>query len=253
MTNKRFEKTPPIWEGVYQSWEEAAADGKGFQNERWLQRIVQQLEDYLQESQILGSQALPARPSSLPMLCSITKPDSIVDFGGSSGWLWHYLKECIPDLLVKKYNIIEIDEICKYFNNSNYHQDQPVSYFSYQDFTGNCDILYTNSTLHYIKDDKIFFRLIEKTKSKYLLVEDFLGGNFNEFFSTQIYYNDRIPVKFRNKRNFISDIRNLSFELLLSKDYVTSIRGKIQPFPMSNLPEKNRVKYGETLLFKRLN
>ena len=56
-------------------------------------------------------------------------------------------------------------------------------------------------------------------------------------------------------RNFdaLMDIRNLSFELLLSRDYITSIRGKIQPFPMSNLPEKNRVRHGETLLFKRVN
>jgi putative methyltransferase (TIGR04325 family) len=253
MTNKRFEKTPPNWEGVFQSWEEAVADGKGFQGERWLQRIVQQLEDYLQESQKFGSQALPARPSSLPMLCSITKPDSIVDFGGSSGWLWHYLKECIPDLLVKEYNIIEIDEICKYFNNSNYHHDQPVSYFSYQDFTGNCDILYTNSTLQYIEDDRILFRLIEKLQPKYLLIEDFLGGEFEDYFSSQIYYENRIPVKFRNRKNFISNIKSLSFELLLSKDYITTTRGIIQPFPMLNIPENKRISYGQTLLFKALN
>ena len=255
MVDKRPEKTPPIWEGVYQTWQEAAASavGKGFSGQRWLDRIVQQLEDYNIDRKKYGNLALPPRPSSLPMVCSLTNPESIVDFGGSSGWVWYYLKECIVDILVTKYNVIENNEICQHFTNLNYHVDQPINYFTYQNFSGNCDILYTNSALHYIKDDKIFFRLIEKTKSKYLLVEDFLGGDFNDFFSTQIYYDDRIPVKFRNKKNFISDIRDLSFELLLSKDYITSIRGKIQSFPMSNLPEKNRVRYGETLLFKRLN
>jgi len=253
MVDKSPKKTPPVWEGVYQTWHEATSMGEGFSSQRWLKRIVQQLEDYHKDRKIHGNLVLPPRPSSLPILCSLTNPDSIVDFGGSSGWVWYYMKECIPNLSIKKYDIIENDEICQYFTNLNYHVDQPISYFTYQNFAGNCDILYTNSTLQYIKDDKIFFRLIENTKSKYLLVEDFLGGDFDDFFSTQIYFDDRISVKFRNRENFISDIRNLSFELLLSKDYITSTRGKIQPFPMSNLPEKNRVRYGETFLFKRLN
>ena len=135
----------------------------------------------------------------------------------------------------------------------NYHDSQPIHYFTSDKYESNCDILYTNSTLQYIKNDEVFFHLIEKTTPKYLLVEDFLGGDFDDYFSTQIYYDDRIPVKFRNKKNFINNIRDLSFELLLSKVYITSHRGKIQPFPMTNLPENNRVKYGKTLLFKRVN
>jgi putative methyltransferase (TIGR04325 family) len=253
MVDKSPQKTPPIWEGVYQTWQEAAAVGKGFSSQRWLERIVQQLEDYHKDRKLHGNMALPPRPSSLPLLCSIVKAESIVDFGGSSGWVWYYMKECIPNLSIKKYDIIENNEVCKIFANSNYNVDHPISFYTYQNFSGSCDILYTNSTLHYIEDDETFFHLIEKSNPKYLLVEDFLGGDFNNYFSTQIYYDDRIPVKFRNKNKFINDIKKLSFELLLSKDFVTSIRGKTQPFSMSNLPEKNRVKYGETLLFKRLN
>jgi putative methyltransferase (TIGR04325 family) len=253
MVDKSPKKTPPIWEGVYQTWQEAAEVGKGFSSQRWLKRVVQQLDDYHKDRKLHGNMALPPRPCSLPMLCDLTNLDSIVDFGGSSGWVWYYMKECIPNLSIKKYDIIENDEICQFFTNSNYHVDHPISYSTYQNFAGNCDILYTNSTLQYIKDDEIFFRLIEKTNPKYLLVEDLLGGDFDDYFSTQIYYDERIPVKFRNKKNFINNIRDLSFELLSSKDYITSIRGEIQPLPMSNLPEKNRVKYGKTLLFKGVN
>ena len=253
MVDKNPKKTPPVWEGVYQTWQEAAAVGKGFSGQRWLKSIVQQLEDYHKDRKLHGNMALPPRPCSLPLICCIVMPESIVDFGGSSGWVWYYINECIPNLSIKKYDIIENDEIYEHFTNSNYHDDQPIHYFTSDKYGSNCDILYTNSTLQYIKDDKIFFHLIEKTNPKYLFIEDFLGGDFNDYFSMQIYYDDRIPVKFRNKKNFINDIRDLSFELLLSKDYITSIRGKIQSFPMSNLPEKNRVRYGETLLFNRLN
>ncbi len=251
MVDKSPEKTPPIWKGVYQTWEKAAAVGKGFSGQRWLKRIVQQLDDYHKDRKLHGSFALTPRPCSLPLLCCIVKPESIVDFGGSSGWVWYYMKECIPNLSIKKYDIIENDEIFKHFTNLNYHVDQPISYFTYQNFASNCDILYTNSTLQYIKDDKIFFHLIEKANPKYLLIEDFIGGDFNDYFSTQIYYDDGIPVKFRNKKNFISYIRDLSFELLLSKNYRTEHRGKIQYLPMLNLPKDKRVRFGKTLLFKR--
>ena len=185
--NKRPEKTPPIWEGVYQTWQEAAAVGKGFSSQRWLDRIVQQLEDYNIDRKKYGNLAMPPRPSSLPMLCSLTNPESIVDFGGSSGWVWYYLKECIADLLVMKYDIIENNKIYEYFKNSNYHDGQPIYYYTIDKYDSNCDILYTNSTLHYIKDDKLFFQLIERTKPKYLLIEDFVGGDFDDYYTTQIY------------------------------------------------------------------
>ena len=253
MADNSPEKTPLVWEGVYQTWGEALAAGEGFSGKRWLDRIVQQLEDYSIDRKKYGNLALPPRPSSLPMLCSLTKSDSIVDFGGSSGWAWYYLKECIDDLLVKRYDIVEIGEICQHFTNSNYHDNQPIHYFTSDEYEGNCDILYTNSALQYIEDDEIFFRLIEGTKPKYLLVEDFLGGAFDNFYSRQIYYDSRIPVKFRNQRNFVSNLLDLSFELQLSKDYITSIRGRIQQFPMSNMPEDKRLRFGQTLLFTKVN
>ena len=46
MVDNHPEKTPPVWEGVYETWEEATAAGKGLSGKRWLNRIVQQLEDY---------------------------------------------------------------------------------------------------------------------------------------------------------------------------------------------------------------
>ena len=253
MVDKSPEKTPPVWEGVYQTWHEATSMGEGFSGQRWLKRIVQQLEDYHKDRKLHGNLGLPPRPCSLPILCSLTNPDSIVDFGGSSGWVWYYMKECIPNLSIKKYDIIENDEICQYFKNSNYHDDQLIHYFTSNEYDGNCDILYTNSTLQYIKDDIMFFRFIERTKPRYLLVDDFLGGEFDDYFSTQIYYDIKIPVKFRNQIKFKSCIESLSYELLFLKNYVTTIRGVVQPFPMSNMPKDKRVRFGKTLLFKKVN
>ena len=84
------------------------------------------------------------------------------------------------------------------------------------------------------------------------MIEDFIGGDFDTYFSNQIYYEDRIPVKFRNKNSFIKRIEDLSFELLFSDNYITEHQGKIQKFPMSAIPISKQVKYGKTLLFKKI-
>ena len=36
-----------------------------------------------------------------------------------------------------------------------------------------------------------------------ILLEDIYVGDFDDFYTAQIYYEDRIPVKFRNKEKFI--------------------------------------------------
>ena len=253
IVDKIPKKTPPTWEGVYQTMQEAAAVGNGFSGKRWLERVFQQLEDYNLDRKKNGNKALPPRPSSLPFLCSLTNPNSIVDFGGSSGWLWYYIKECIPYLSIEKYDIIEIENICRHFKTSNFHDGSPINYYLSHEIITNYDILYTNSMLQYIENDELFLNIIQTTSPKYILIDNFLGGMINDYISTQIYYEDRIPVKLRNSVDFIDKIKLLNFELIYTAPYIQEIRGIIQPFQMDAFPEKMRFKYGINFLLKKMN
>nr|WP_242508086.1 hypothetical protein [Leptospira mayottensis] len=89
MKKKMVQTSKPllIWDGIFSSWEEAirsagGADGeKGFSNERWFERILDQLNTFRSEIKEFGI-AVPPRPTNLPMVASLTNSKTIVDFGG---------------------------------------------------------------------------------------------------------------------------------------------------------------------------
>ena len=214
-----------------------------------MKKILGELDDYRLEKR-QNSIVAPLRPCDLPLLCAITKAQSIVDYGGSSGWVWDYLKECNLEYNIERYIVIEIKNIVDYFNNSNIHSN-PVRYMTVEEYNGNCNIFYTNSVLQYIGDDTIFFNLISRINPDFILIEDFLGGDIDEYYSLQIYYEDRIPQKFRNIGTFISQMKNIDYMLILEKPYITAQRGKIRTLSMSNFPKEKILLYTKTLIFKK--
>jgi putative methyltransferase (TIGR04325 family) len=250
MPNDTEPLSPHIWEGVYESAAAAAGVGEGFRDDRWIKKITSQLEDYLTDVAKKGSSATPPRPSLLPFLCALTNPLSVLDLGGSSGWVWHYTKQCVPNWTPKTFNIIEIPAICQYFSNSDYHLDEPIQYVCLEEVDADCDVLYANSVLQYVCEDELFIGLIARARPSYILIEDFLGGAFEDFYSTQLYSEDKIPVKFRNRGKFLASLNN--YQLILSKSYIATLWGKIMPLPMKNFPPEKRVEHGEILLLKKI-
>lgn len=239
-----------IWEGVYKTLEEAKAKGKGFASSRWKERINSQLLNYRDEIQD-HSLVMPARMSDLPFLVTLTNARRIVDFGGSSGWVYDFLNQAMPNNNIEDYVIFELEEIVQYMQDAELHS-APVSYISdIGDF--NCergvDIFYTNSVLQYIYDDASIQEVINKSKPKWLLIDDFIGGDFENYFSLQNYYESHIPIIFRNRKDFIDSLKE--YELMLSKPYRAEIFGAIQELPMNNFPIDKRVRFGETLLLRR--
>jgi len=250
--------SPHIWSGCFDRWEMACSVGSGFDSGRWQDRIKLQLTDYLEDIAKYGHQAIPPRPSQLPLLVAVSSPRSkafsIVDFGGSSGWGFHYLMQCAPNCRVDRYDIIELPSVCEIFEDEALCGNGVVNWLSQPDpiGIGIYDIVYVNSVLQYLgsaEAERPFFSLVERSKARYVLIDDFLGVNSPTYYSVQHYYDDRIPVVFRNRNEFISRIENMSYELIMSCPYITTVRGKIEPFPMENMPEDKRVRFGESMLF----
>lgn len=245
-------KVQNIWDGIYHSFNEAKSKGKAFSSKRWLGRITDQLLDYRNEVQREDSTSvLPPRISELPILTADIKPSSIIDFGGSSGWTYEYLKNSVSNLSLDIYLVIEIDEIVNHAKEKKFH-GPPVSFQTDAGNVKSADILYTNSVLQYVHDDSIFSKLIESTNPEYILIEDFIGGEFDDYYTLQNYYEYRIPVKFRNRKEFLSNIQKYGYELIISKPYPSIIYEKIIKFPMDNFPEDKQVGYSETILFRRI-
>ena len=78
---------------------------------------------------------------------------------------------------------------------------------------------------------------MQNLKSEYVLIEDFYGGDFDDYYSQQIYYDSKITVKHRNLKRFIFKLINHGYKLLYQRPYMGPIRGAYGLLPMSNLPK----------------
>ena len=250
MNNFDYTKTPPSFEGIFNNWQLPKKQGKGLRSIRWLDRIKSQLDEYRSELK-KNSLCSPPRPSDLPYFCNDNNIKSIIDFGGSSGWLWDYIKTTCLDTNIEKYNIIETLEVCDFVKNNSLHK-KPVLYNTYENFNNLGDLVYCNSVLQYFDNEEYFLDLIKKSDAKIILLEDLYIGDFDDFYSTQVYYEDRIPVKFRNGKKFLNLFKNLGFSLILIKPYICEHRGIVQPLPMEGFPIDKKIKYSSTVLFKRI-
>ena len=140
-------KTPSSFGGIYKNWETANKVGEGLKSKRWLNRIKDQLLDYrknLKNDKI----SEPTRPSDLPIICSIYKVKTIVDFGGSSGWLWNYIKAANNDINIDKYNIVETKEVCNFMKKNKLHT-KPVIYSTMKEYNESADVFYCNIVIQY--------------------------------------------------------------------------------------------------------
>jgi putative methyltransferase (TIGR04325 family) len=242
-----------IWNGVYESWEEVSAvlqdGGDAFQSDRWLERITQQLLDYRAAHATHGA-ALPPRPCSLPWVAALTQPRSILDFGGSSGWVWEYLKNSLPRNCIVSYVILEIASVAVYMRGRALH-GEPVTYRSLDEPVEPCDLLYANSVLQYIASNAPLVATIEQTTPQYVFLEDVVAKNSNDWFTTQAYFDAPIPYRFLGLQRLIDDLSRIGYHELARCPYGSPVFGTVKPFEMLNFPEHQRLQYSLSLLFSR--
>ena len=242
-------ETPNIFNGVYNSFEEAVIQlrGAGFSSVDWLERERNRFLTYRELCSLKVTP--PPRVCNLPFLVALSGAKSIADFGGSTGWAWEYLRSSGTARTIEKYFVIELEASCRYF--ASLHT-RPVEYLTSLPPDEHIDILYTNSMIQYIADDESFFAILRNQRPTYLLIDDFLGGLISEFFSVQKYYEHQLVVKFRNIPRFIEGIVSIGYELVVAVPTVNPILGRITQLPTSNLPLKNQSGWPMTFLFKRI-
>ncbi len=245
-----------IWDGLYKSWADALAASKtkhedSLSGGRWLSRISQQRVNFIKEFDQYAM-AMPPRPCNLPIVYGITQPTSIVDFGGSSGWSWEYLKRTVVNQLVKSYLVVETDEVVGYMKNF-FSGDPAIKYCNFDDVSNKCDLLYCNSVLQYFESNEPFFSLIKRTRPKFILMDDLVAVSGNDFFTTQKYYEGRLAYRFIGLINFLEDLRIYGYREVVRFPYGSPVNGCIQPFQMSNFSKEKQLRYSWTIFFEKIN
>ncbi|EKR17038.1 hypothetical protein LEP1GSC019_3729 [Leptospira interrogans serovar Pyrogenes str. 2006006960] len=230
-----------FWDGVFLSWEDAICsagdvDGeKGFSNEKWFERILEQLSFFRSEIKEFGI-AVPPRPTNLPTVVSLTNSKTIVDIGGSSGWIYDYLDSIELPSEIKKYSILEISDIIS--RSKRFNHSRKVQFYTDFKKIRSCDLLYTNSVIQYFPTNEYLIEIIDQVKPKYILADDLYAGDNEEFFSNQISYEKKFPHRFLNFKKFRKEISKEGYRMILKQPFDTPILGKYQPKPMGSLPEK---------------
>ena len=247
----------PIWNGPFQTWEEACRAARNhdvkspaFSSERWLQRITQQLLDYRNEYRQFGI-AQPPRPCNLPLACAMASANSIIDFGGSSGWCYEYLQNTLPTHKTSSYVIVELESVVKHMQTGGLY-DNFINYQTLEDPLGPCDLLYSNSVLQYLESNAPLLSLIERSVPNYIFLEDIVAKGEVDFFGTQSYGGSAIPYRFIGLENLLKDLSSMGYYGIVQSPYLSPVLGVLKPFPMENFPEKFQLRYSSSILLSRV-
>lgn len=244
-----------IWNGIYRSWDQASEAAKvigaggGLASDPWFQRITQQLLDYRDEIGKYGV-AMPPRPSNLPLVCAMTSPYAIIDFGGSSGWCWDYLQNSVSNHRINSYVVIETGEVVNYMSASGLHK-KPVEYKTISDSINACDLLYCNSDLQYFSSNAPLISLVGRTTPEYILLEDLIAKGEDDFITVQTYYNSGIPYRFIGLTKLLSELFDQGYTELARYPYASPILGVIKPLEMDNFPQENQNRYSLSILLRK--
>lgn len=244
-----------IWSGVYSSWDEACSfininqKKNGLTSLRWFQRINQQLEDYKSQIKKYGIE-IPPRMNNLTAVCSVNNCKSILDFGGSSGWMYHYLKETVLNFQINSYFVIETEEVVNYMK-SIVNTDSVLKYGTVESIGGHFDILYCNSVLQYLSSNLQLISIIKKVNPNHILLDDLVGFSGDEFYTVQNYYDSAMPYRFINLDKLIEELAILGYVPILKMPYTSPILGVISPLKMSNFPKEKQLRYSVTILFRK--
>lgn len=244
-----------IWNGIYRSWDQASEAAKvigaggGLASDPWFQRITQQLLDYRDEIGKYGV-AMPPRPSNLPLVCAMTSPYAIIDFGGSSGWCWDYLKNSVSNHRINSYVVIETEEVVNYMGASGLHNNS-VQYKTINDSIQVCDLLYCNSVLQYFSSNAPLISLIERIAPEYILLEDLVANGEDDFYTVQNYSNSGIPYRFIGLARILSELLDYGYVEQFRCPYASPILGAIKPLDMGNFPQENQNRYSLSILLRK--
>ena len=244
-----------IWKGIYPTWTSACEAAKvmgsdvGFSDDRWFQRIKQQLLDYRNELQQYGV-AMPPRPSNLPLVCAIVDPNSVLDFGGSSGWCWDYLKSSVVSHHINSYQIVETKDVVNFMNESKLHND-PVQYMTIDAKIKSCDLFYCNSVLQYFESNAILMQLIEQTKPRYILLDELAAKGGEDLYSLQTSYDSKIPYRFIGLSKLLAELEHHGYDEMARYPYASPILGVIKPFEMENFPKEKQLRYSLSVLLQK--
>jgi putative methyltransferase (TIGR04325 family) len=249
--------TSRVWDGVYSTFSEAAAEGAVFEQTIWLEKIVERARQSVMQSggaaavasiAVTSDYALPFVAASIAC-CG--RPLRILDFGGGMGASFLSLVKMLSADQSIDFVIVENSAVCKagqkFFKEDSrisFREDVPSPDDSY-------DIIHCGSSLHYVDDWKGLLDRFALLQPAYILFADLPAADNQSFVTTQMYYGQRIPVHFWNLDEFASCVLAQGYELILKSRYRGYYLDRDADLPTAHFDPDHRLTYLSQLIFHR--
>lgn len=260
--NKEGGDSFSLWEGVFFSLEEiynredlVIGTEENYDSQYWIEKECKVLLSYREKSKTGVDKNYPPKNSSLPLFFSLINPGKILDYGGSNGWVFDFLKTTISETLFQKitgYSVYDFKKSCEFF--SPLHSE-PVNYLSEIESLEEVDLLYSNSTLQYILEEDEWTRVISKTNPKWILLDDFFCHDHDEdYFTLQKYRGRKMIVKFRSINKFKNYLEKIGYEVVCIFPFISGYKTKSDNnfLDMGEVPKEFRINYSQSILIRRL-
>jgi len=248
MIDKNFN----IWEGIYNSFDEAPVVGDGFESERWINQNLKKIKTIIQESKnndfIFDNLPLYTISSDL---YAKNKKVKILDFGGGMGNSFVPLCSVLPDSRYVDFTVIEgqknVIEASKIFIN-----DNRIKFLTKLPDDKDYDIIHIQSSLQYIENWQSLLDTLSSYKAKYFIFTDLPAGDIEKTYVTiQNYYESKIPYWFFKIDDIIDQMSKNAFELIFKSYFMASILGKYKKIPQKNFDGKWRIGFAKNFVFRR--
>jgi len=236
-----------IWEGIYESFPDAARDaiGPGFSGAIYRDRARAVAKECLVALE--AGRPIPPlhkqRSNLLPPVASMLIPAEralrILDLGGGLGIGYMTLLESMPAFRERiNYTIVELPEICE--EGRKLHSGK-IEYIEELPVNGQYDFVHSSSALQYIEHWRSVLRYLASLQAAYMLLTDVFAGPNPTFATLQNYYGSRIQHWFLNVDELLDCALASGYRALMCSPAQSRRLDADDVLPMSNFPPTHRV------------
>lgn len=246
-------KEPFIWDGIYESFDQAPAVGAGFASEAWLmdmERYTRQALTALRNEDGVGTpENVPQYHALLAMLLAsvstVDRPVHVLDFGGGMGIGAVNVQRCLKAGTALEYLIVDNEQSCE--RGRRLLREFPWVRFMTELLpdVGPVEVVVLSSVLQFVEKYEELLERLAKFAPPFWLFTFVPAGEIPTFASAQLNVPGSVlPVWFFNLRELIARVEALGYQLIFK-----SALDRV--FDMSNFPLTHQLSRQCNLLFRR--
>ncbi len=245
-----------IWEGVFATFAETGADGSAFADDIWTKKLIERTEraKALSKGGAAIAPVTETRDYALPFIAAaIARRDTplrILDFGGGVGTSFIPLVQMLPSDQPIEFVVVENETICS-IGKRLLAGDSRIQFQSQLPAGQQFDIVHCGSSIEYVDDWQGMLSRLSDYEANFLLFVNLPAADNKSFVTAQNYYGKRIPVHFWNHHEFVSQVGDCGYELVLKSQFRGYWRNTYPDIPTEHFESEYQAKYFSQLVFRR--